>query len=100
MVMLSPGTPGPLGPAGGSRTDPRGRFTIGGVPSGTYRIHVSRPMTTTSGGGFVSSSSTIISSSGNVVTSYATGSSSSQQETVTGADANVTGVRILLVLRP
>ncbi|HMD35931.1 MAG TPA: carboxypeptidase-like regulatory domain-containing protein [Vicinamibacterales bacterium] len=104
MVNLSPsGQPGPLGPHTMSRTDASGRFRVGGVPAGTYRVYATQPM---SGGvvgglvggvtGGVSTSTTSISSGGVVTSSTMNGSSRSEVVTVTVADGNVGGIRIVV----
>jgi hypothetical protein len=88
MVNPSWSNPGPIGPHSASRTDTSGRFRIGCIPSGTYCLNASRPVTTTSGNGVSFSSMTFSSSS------------MPQPTTVTVADGNVGGVRLVVVPRP
>jgi carboxypeptidase family protein len=88
MVMLRPdATPIVLmGPIGNGTSGDDGRFVIGGVPAGTYRASASLPIVN-SGGGIVSG-----------VVSGIVGGMPAGTEVVV-ADANATGVRIVVQSR-
>jgi len=97
MVNLNANMPGPMGPHAMSRTDAGGRFALGGVPAGTYRVYATRPMVASG----ISTSMRFSSSGGGIVTSTSPGgSSSSEVVNVTVTDDNVGGVRIVLTSRP
>lgn len=84
MVMLM-GDPrsGPMfGPAGSTRTGDDGRFTVGNVVPGNYRIQASVPMTMNNGSGGISS---FVAGGGPMI----------QPTEVVVSDANVGGLRVV-----
>jgi hypothetical protein len=98
MVMMMPAqlaAPGP-GLRASGRSAPDGTFTIGGVASGAYRLNASVP-TTVSSGGPVSGGvrGGITWGSGGVV-SYSSASGPAAMIPVTVADADVTGVTVVV----
>jgi protocatechuate 3,4-dioxygenase beta subunit len=105
MLMNNPRNGMFLGPGGGGQSRDDGRFTIGEVPPGTYRLSASIPIMVNGAGGsgsFVGfgSGGTIVSGGAAVggVTSGMVGGIDPPTE-VTVTDANVSGVRVV-VRRP
>ena len=107
MVMLMPdprsGAFVGMGPSGGVRTRDDGRFSIGGVTPGAYRVNASSPimMGGRGGGAAAGGSATVSSGSGAVSTTWTSvaggGSRSMDQPTeVVVSDASVTGLRIVV----
>jgi hypothetical protein len=97
-----------LGPGGGGQSRSDGRFTIGEVPAGTYRVTASVPIRMNDSGGSGSfvrfgSGSSIATGGGAVSASsgaVATPSGGVEQPTeVTVSDADVSGVSVV-VRRP
>jgi protocatechuate 3,4-dioxygenase beta subunit len=92
-----------IGPGGNAQTGDDGRFSIGDVTPGTYRLNASVPMIMNSGGATgggvgVSSSGSFTSwsvSSGGVTTSSTYNSTLQQPQEVTVTDADVRGVRVV-----
>jgi len=91
-----------IGPGGNAQTGDDGRFSIGDVTPGAYRLNASVPMMMPSGGGIGASSvatgggsftSWSISSGG--VTTTSTVNATTQPQEVIVADADVKGVRVL-----
>ncbi len=91
-----------IGPGGNAQTGDDGRFSIGDVTPGAYRLNASVPMMMPSGGGIGASSvatgggsftSWSISSGG--VTTTSTVNATPQPQEVIVADADVKGVRVL-----
>jgi hypothetical protein len=100
-----------MGPSGDARTGNDGRFVIGEVVPGTYRVTASIPITswssTASGGGGIGAVSSGVTAtveggvvggvSAGVVTTFRSGPAGMAQPTsVVVADANVTGVRVVV----
>src|SRR5262245_24905523 len=91
-----------IGPSGNAQTGDDGRFSIGDITPGTYRLNASVPMMMTSGGGIGASSVAVgggsftswsISSGG--VTTSTTVNATPQPQEVTVTDADVRGVRLV-----
>jgi len=93
MLMGDPRNGMFMGPAGNAQTQEDGRFVIGDVPAGSYRVTATVPMTISSGGisgGFVGGTFTAFSSGG--------AGGLNQPAEIVVADTDVTGVRV--VIRP
>jgi len=97
-----------IGPGGNAQTGDDGRFSIGDVTPGAYRLNASVPMIMNSGGaggvgfsgvsGGASGGSTFTSwsiSSGGVTTSTTVNGTPQQPQEVTVTDADVRGVRLV-----
>ena len=92
-----------MGPRGNVQTGDDGRFSIGDVTPGAYRLHASVPMMVTPGGGIGASSVAIGGgtftswsvSSGGVTTSTTANGTPQQPQEVTVTDADVRGVRLV-----
>jgi protocatechuate 3,4-dioxygenase beta subunit len=106
MVMSDPKTGMMfMGPGGNAQTDENGRFTIGDVVPGTYRVSASVPMMMTSGGsagatsvstsGGVNSTTWSVTTSNGVTTTMTTNGAPPQPQEVVVADADVRGVRVV-----
>jgi protocatechuate 3,4-dioxygenase beta subunit len=120
MVMLMTDPRGGMmfmGPGGNAQTGDDGRFSIGDITPGTYRLNVSVPMIMTSsggtaagggiagggvgfsevsiGGGGGSFTSWSVSSSGGVTTSRSVNAAPQQPQEVVVTDADVKGVRLV-----
>jgi protocatechuate 3,4-dioxygenase beta subunit len=93
-----------MGPGGNAQTGDDGRFSIGDVTPGTYRLNASVPMMMTSGGGIGASSvvtgggssfSSWSVSSGGVATTTTVNATPQQPQEVVVTDADVRGVRVV-----
>jgi len=106
-----------MGPGGNAQTGDDGRFSIGDITPGTYRLNVSVPMIVTSSGGTAggggiagggvgfsevsagigggSFTSWSVSSSGGVTTSRMVNAAPQQPQEVVVADADVKDVRLV-----
>jgi hypothetical protein len=108
MLMSDPRAGLLMGPGGGGQSQHDGRFTIGEVPAGSYRVTASIPIRMNGAGGggsFVSFGSTIVSGgaavggavSGGVVGGVRGGLVGGDQPTeVVVTDADVSGVRVVV----
>jgi len=95
-----------MGPSGGARTQDDGRFTINGVPSGSYRLMASVPVNIRSWGSGASSGSSaagggavsVIGSGGGGFVSFSGGAigTTDRPTEIIVADADVGGVRIVI----
>jgi protocatechuate 3,4-dioxygenase beta subunit len=92
-----------MGPGGNAQTGDDGRFSIGDVTPGAYRLNASVPMMMTSGGGIGASSvatgggsftSWSLSSGGVTTTTTVNGTPQQPQEVIV-TDADVRGVRVV-----
>ena len=92
-----------MGPHGSAQTGDDGRFSIGDVTPGAYRLNASVPMMMTSGGGIGASSvatgagsftSWSLSSGGVTTTTTVNGTPQQPQEVIV-TDADVRGVRVV-----
>jgi hypothetical protein len=111
MVMLMTGPRSGMmfmGPGGNAQTGDDGRFSIGDVASGAYRLNASVPMIMNSGGAIAGggvgfsevsggggSFTSWSISSGGVTTSRTVNATPQQPQEVTVTDADVTGVRVV-----
>jgi protocatechuate 3,4-dioxygenase beta subunit len=94
-----------MGPHGNAQTGDDGRFSIGDVTPGAYRLNASVPMMMTSGGGIGASSvvtggggsftSWSIASSDGVTTTRTVNTTPPQPQEVVVTDADVRGVRVV-----
>ena len=94
-----------MGPHGNARTGDDGRFSIGDVTPGAYRLNASVPMMMTSGGGIGASSvvtggggsfsSWSIASGDGVTTTRTVNATPQQPQEVVITDADVRGVRVV-----
>jgi protocatechuate 3,4-dioxygenase beta subunit len=94
-----------MGPHGNARTGDDGRFSIGDVTPGTYRLNASVPMMMTSGGGIGASSvvtggggsftSWSIASGDGVTTTRTVNTTPPQPQEVVVTDTDVRGVRVV-----
>ena len=100
-----------MGPGGNAQTGDDGRFSIGDVTPGTYRLNASVPMIMNSCGGVAAAGSSGFSevaitggggsftswtvSSGGVTTSSTANSAPQQPQEVVVTDADVKGVRLV-----
>jgi hypothetical protein len=97
-----------LGPGGNAQTGDDGRFSIGDVTPGTYRLNASVPVFTNSGGAVIGGgvgASTVSSSSGafttwsissgGVTTTSVVNAAPQQPQEVVVTDADVRGVRVV-----
>jgi hypothetical protein len=105
MVMLM-GDPrsGMMGPAGSVRTEDNGRFVVGGVAPGSYRVMASVPMVSGGSGGVgaVSGAVTggviggVVGVSGGVAFSSSYGTQPSPSTEITVVDADIKGLRVIV----
>jgi protocatechuate 3,4-dioxygenase beta subunit len=92
-----------MGPGGNAQTDDDGRFSIGDVTPGAYRLNASVPMIMTSGGGIGASSitgggssfSSWSVSSGGVTMTRTVNATPQQPQEVVVTDADVRGLRVV-----
>jgi protocatechuate 3,4-dioxygenase beta subunit len=94
-----------MGPGGNAQTGDDGRFSIGDVTPGAYRLNASVPMMMTSGGGIGASSvvtggggsfgSWSVASGDGVTTTRTVNATPQQSQEVVIADADVKGVRVV-----
>jgi protocatechuate 3,4-dioxygenase beta subunit len=91
-----------MGPGGNAQTGDDGRFSIGDVTPGTYRLNASVPMMMTSGGGIGASS--VVTGGGSSFSSWSVSSGGvtttvnatpQQPQEVVVMDADVRGVRVV-----
>jgi hypothetical protein len=93
MLMADPRSGMFMGPAGSAQTQDDGRFVIGEVPSGSYRITATVSMTVSNASGGVGTGTFTTFSSGGIIGGV------DRSTDVVVADADVGGVR-LIVHRP
>jgi hypothetical protein len=93
-----------MGPRGNAQTGDDGRFSIGDVTPGAYRLNASVPMMMTSGGGIGASSvvtggggsfSSWSVASGGVTTTTTVNGTPPQPQEVIVTDTDVRGVRVV-----